>query len=850
MRIPTYRTLLATLCTASLWAAALPGAAQGTAPDIQVTGNNVVIANGDTTPSPADYTDFGDRSLSAGTHYGMYKITNTGDADLVLSGISITGTHASDFSYSGTFYSFPVTLVPNASGMVYIEFQPTAIGTRNATLTINSNDADAGVYSFDLKGEGIEPEISVTGNGVDIPHNSYYPSLTNHTHFGYPATPGGNVVRTYTISNSGVTDLKIFQISLNSTVGTPIPFTIGGISLPTVIPPSSSTTFTITYAPMSVGQNGTFSGEISISNNDFDEQFFRFRIQGSAATEINLQGNGIDIADGDLTPSPADHTDFGVAVNGSEQVVAAFTIQSVGSAPLKINSIEKSSGNPGAFVISGITTPLIIPAGASHTFNVTFVPNGIGVRTTNIVLWNDDINEATYEFALRGVGIAAGGLDTAYHPNANRAVHTTVEQPDGKVLAGGAFVTVGGSSQVRVVRTLADGTVDPTFNAAITWPGATDVASVYVSTLVVLPDGKILVGGNFTRTDNVVQNRLARLNSDGSRDSSFTPEANGGIVHALCLQPDGKILVGGHFTNISGTTRTRLARLHANGTLDTGFTPTANGMVHGMALQPDGKVIIVGRFSTVNGTTRNRIARLNSNGTLDTGFSIPANNNVYAVALQPDGKIVIGGAFTTVNGVTRTRLARLNANGTLDTGFTATANDPVYGLTLQADGKILVSGDFNQLNSTAIGYCGRLNSDGTLDSGFNAGASSDVLGSHLKADGRVIIGGEFTSVQSTARGRIAMLNNNLATESLTVTDALTRVEWLRGGSSPEASRVIFELSTDGGSTWSSLGNGTRITDGWELTGLSLTSGQIRARAFTPSGKLGSSAGLVESIVTF
>jgi hypothetical protein len=60
--------------------------------------------------------------------------------------------------------------------------------------------------------------------------------------------------------------------------------------------------------------------------------------------------------------------------------------------------------------------------------------------------------------------------------------------------------------------------------------------------------GEILVGGSFSKIGDQIRNRIARLNSDGSLDMSFNPEASGG-VHTLALQPDGKVLVGGGFLN-------------------------------------------------------------------------------------------------------------------------------------------------------------------------------------------------------------------------------------------------------------------------------------------------------------
>ena len=157
-----------------------------------------------------------------------------------------------------------------------------------------------------------------------------------------------------------------------------------------------------------------------------------------------------------------------------------------------------------------------------------------------------------------------------------------------------------------------------------------------------------------------------RLNADGSLDTSFNPGSGANsVVTSIALQPDNKIIIGGEFTSYNGTARNYIARLNADGSLDTSFNPGsgANSTVYSVALQPDNKIIIGGEFTSYNGTARNRLARLNADGSLDTSFNpgSGASNTVYSIALQPDNKIIIGGYFTSYNGTDRNRLARLNA---------------------------------------------------------------------------------------------------------------------------------------------------------------------------------------------
>ena len=130
-------------------------------------------------------------------------------------------------------------------------------------------------------------------------------------------------------------------------------------------------------------------------------------------------------------------------------------------------------------------------------------------------------------------------------------------------------------------------------------------------------------------------------------DTTFNPGtgANSG-VSAIAIQSDGKIIIGGQFSTDNGTGRNRIARVNSNGSLDTTFNPGtgADNEVSAIAIQSDGKIIIGGWFTTYNGTGRNRIARINSDGSLDTTFNLGTgpNGGVSAIAIQSDGKIIIG----------------------------------------------------------------------------------------------------------------------------------------------------------------------------------------------------------------
>ncbi len=376
---------------------------------------------------------------------------------------------------------------------------------------------------------------------------------------------------------------------------------------------------------------------------------------------------------------------------------------------------------------------------------------------------------------------ANGGLDAGFNKvhGANHAINAISVMADGKILIGGVFTGYNNKICGHIARLHADGSQDIAFNSGT---GANEE----VRAMSVQADGKILIAGFFTSYNGTVRNRIARLNADGSLDTGFNPGAgaNGG-VSAIALQPDGKILIGGDFTSYNGTGRNRIARLNANGTLDTGFNPGAgaNDQVRSIAIQPDGRVLIGGDFTSYNGTARIRIARLNANGALHTGFDAGAgpDDSVYSIAYLPEGSILIAGVFFQVNGTDARRLARLNADGSLDTSF-----NPGYGsdgsilsMAIQRDGKILISGWFNAYAMVSRNRIARLNADGSLDMSFDPGSGANgwIRSFATQADGLILIGGEFTGYNGTGRNRIArLLGGSLQT------DAIAEVTWCSGSS--------------------------------------------------------------------
>jgi uncharacterized delta-60 repeat protein len=361
--------------------------------------------------------------------------------------------------------------------------------------------------------------------------------------------------------------------------------------------------------------------------------------------------------------------------------------------------------------------------------------------------------------ALIGCGALLGHAQLVlddFNPNADGVVRVITTQPDGKVLVGGLFTSMapnGGPVVSRncIARLNADGTVDPTFN-----PNAnSDVFAIAIQ-----PDGKILVGGYFTSIGGQFRNRIARLDPNTGLADSFNPGASD-VVRSIVLQTNGMILAGGDFSNLGGTLRNRIGRLDGNGVVDSSFNPNASfsSSISAIAIQPDGRILTGGTFTNIGGQARNRMARLDPVTGLADSFDPNADNDVFSIAIQPDGRIVAGGFFNNIGGQPRNYIARLNAATGLADSFNPNGNTTVQTVALQADGKILAGGGFTSIGGQPRGRLARLDAvTGQADS-FNPNAGGAVSTIHIQADGRILAGGIFTSMSTEPRGRVARFSN-------------------------------------------------------------------------------------------
>jgi uncharacterized delta-60 repeat protein len=373
-------------------------------------------------------------------------------------------------------------------------------------------------------------------------------------------------------------------------------------------------------------------------------------------------------------------------------------------------------------------------------------------------------------------------LDSRFAATANTAggfngvVRAIDYQSDGKIIVGGDFTEFNKNTVKRICRLNPDGTEDNTFTSNL----GTGFSSG-VLTIKVQPDDKILVGGVFTDFNGTTVNRICRLNPDGTEDNTFTTNIGSGFdssVYSIKLLSDNAIIVGGNFSSFNGNTVGRIAKLNSNGTYNSSFTTNAgtgfNGAVFSLDIDPSDNIYVGGEFTGFNGTTVYRAAKMSGTGVQNSTFSSNISNNlnnqVNAIRYNSN-KVLIGGDFTGAFGTGLNYIYQLNPDGTQDTDFMVQATN--YGAGSGYDGTVrtieavadgwLVGGSFTDYNGTTISYFNYLQNTGKQLNGYRAYGSGFVANKgginilKLYPGNKVLVGGNMTSYDGITNNYFANL---------------------------------------------------------------------------------------------
>ena len=508
-------------------------------PEINLTANGTNIASGSSTIATAINTDFGSTDINTGTVSKTFTIQNTGTVNLSIWSVY---TNSGDFSASAS----SSTIAPGSSATLTVVFNPTNAGTRNGVISISNSDSDEGTYTFAVSGIGTEQEINLQGGSplTNIPNGSTLIANSIDTNFG--STPG---TKTYTIQNTGTSNLSLWS-AWSSLTDYTVTYS------PSTIAPGASGTLTVVFSPTAAG---TRTATISLSNNDADEGTYSFNVSGTASDrEINVRGNGNNIVSGSTAIALTNNTDFGTTDIATGTVTKTFVIENTGGLSLSIWSVYSNSGEFTPTVSASSIAP-----GGTATLTVVFDPNTLGLRNGIISISNNDANESTYTFAVRGNATdkeinLQGGSPLTDIPSGSTTISNTIGTDFGNSAGVRTYTIQNTGSTALTISSVSSNLTDFT-------------VSVTPSTIAAGSTGTLTV--NFNPTTSGTRTATITIANNDADESNYTFRVSGNPA-------DKEINVIGNGTTISsGTTVISTARFTDFGSQDINTGSLTNNFV-------------------------------------------------------------------------------------------------------------------------------------------------------------------------------------------------------------------------------------------------------------------------------
>jgi hypothetical protein len=501
-------------------------------PEIDITQDLTSIASGGS-------HNFGDVSVDVDSQ-AVFTITNNGSAALELTGtplVSITGSDALMFAVVQ-----PEASIIDAGGNTTfsITFTPTSLGAKSASISIENNDSDEGVYTINVSGNGTpsNTEINLLANSSPVASGGSY-------NFGIFTTGTTSAPITFEIENNGTEDLNLTGVPAviltDSGSGHASEFSITQPAL-TAITSGSSATFTITYEPTLTG--AVVGVYIEIQSNDFDEANYIINLDGTGlapAPEMDLLADSSPLVDGGTH-------NFGSEVSGTSGTPVVFTIQNNGTGDLTLGGAptvlitDGGSGHAGEFSITQPSSTTITPS-SNTTFTITYEPTFVGATVgVYATITNNDSDENPYVFNMTGVGAAAPEPEIA------------VEESSADIPSGGSFNfgnqeqgTTGGSVTFTIKNT-GTGDLNLTGSPYVDVSG-TDASEFSVDvqpSTPVSPTGNTTFNMTFSPDTSGTGGRSALITipNNDTDEGTFTINLSGTAKDPVCVigdNPDGKL---------------------------------------------------------------------------------------------------------------------------------------------------------------------------------------------------------------------------------------------------------------------------------------------------------------------
>ncbi len=311
--------------------------------------------------------DFGSVFTGTTSAATSVSITNVGNQTLQVSSIGFTGSNPADF---GSTAAASYSIAPSATETFDVTFTPATEGTRNANLTIISNDP-ASPANVSLGGTGAIPQppsAEVSPVAID---------------FGTVAVDTTSGPQAVTITNTGDLTLNVSGVSASGEFTT-------SAATPYAIAPGAIVSFNVTFAPTS---EGAAAGQINVTSND-----------PAGAATVLLSGQGVVVEAPTAALNPTVHN-FGTIRVTENSAPVSVTLSNTGDDVLEVSSVGIGGANASDFSSDALGA-YSIPVGQSVGFNVTFTPTTFGARSANLSVISNDPNSPAV-LALSGTGTDA-----------------------------------------------------------------------------------------------------------------------------------------------------------------------------------------------------------------------------------------------------------------------------------------------------------------------------------------------------------------------------------------------------------------------------------------------------------
>jgi len=479
-------------------------------PQIGIIGNGTYIADNDLTPATANFTDFGNSSSRT------FYVDNISNGTLDISSMVLT--NATDFTISSPLADVSITKnqIPEPFTISLNSFTCGTTYTTDVEIGSDAgNDGGDNLWIFRLSAT-VNPETDIVDISL-VPISDFSidsPSVTNSTDYGNIGIGGSSTATTFLVQNNGSCSLNIAPLPLVA-LSNATDFTLNTTGMTATVAPGASTSFTITFNPITIG---TKTSTVTITNNDADEPNYTFTVQGVGIPplpDINVQGNSTNIVDGQTVTSTTDHTDFGNVISGSF-FDRTYTIQNTGSFVLNITSPVSTLTGTDFTILTQPTSP--IAPGGSSTFIVRYTPSSSGVFTDTVNIPNDDpdASENPYTFDVSGTSylIEPSGLWSYLDDGSDQGTgwQTADVSPTGANWAtGNAQLGYGDGDEVTVVGFIdTDAGTSGTQKNATTYfrhsftASASDVANTTLNLNAIVDDGMVVyINGTEVWRDNM-----------------------------------------------------------------------------------------------------------------------------------------------------------------------------------------------------------------------------------------------------------------------------------------------------------------------------------------------------------